>query len=145
MATVTRNCEYCNAEFAAVRDHQRFCSNKHRVYASRYGAEFGGPSPAAKVARVGPADQTIAAALAAARAFTPVPIADHKTVAAIRVERPGPDPMSWSATIPKGSVNAAAQIHARLVDHAGDLITLANKLGERIGEPKHSVRTGARR
>lgn len=140
MTTVTRNCEYCNAEFKAVRPHQRFDTTKCRVYASRYGASYGNP---ASITRAGPepADESVGAALEAARRFTPVTIADHKTVAAIRVHRPTADPNLWKITVPPNSGIAAGKIHAALVAHAGDLVSLANRLGSQIGEPLYTLRT----
>ena len=65
----------------------------------------------------------------AADAFTPVPIADHKTVAAIRVVRKTRDPGSWEVHVPASSGLAASKIHQALIEHIGDMLTLANKLG----------------
>jgi hypothetical protein len=145
MTTVTRNCEYCNAEFEPARDHQRFCSTKHRVYASRYGADYGKPAQPAGPAGP-PADESIAAALQAARNFTPVGIPDHKTVAAIKVSRQaGPDPNLWKVTMPGGSTVAAGRIHQALTSHIGDMIALANKLGAEAGEPHLVLQTRAAR
>jgi hypothetical protein len=144
MTTVTRNCDYCNEPFKPVRDHQRFCSTRHRVYANRYGAEYGHTVSASAPANGQPADHSIGAALAAARDGCPVHIAETKTVAAIRIERPGPDPNHWIAHVPPNSSGAAGKIHGDLINQIGDLIALANKLGAANGEPLYSLRTKPR-
>lgn len=145
MTTVTRNCEYsgCDVIFTPVREHQRFCSPKCRVYASRYDTD-GGPSvrPAAGIE---PADESIGAALQAARNFTPIVIPDHKTVAAIRVRRPVTDPNLWEVAVPANSVIAAGRIHEALSSHIGDLMALANRLGEQAGFPRLVLQTRAAR
>jgi len=120
---------------------QRFCSTKHRVYASRKGV---GPNIAEQTGSEDHTDDvSIGAAIRAAEAFTPVSIGDTKTVASIRVERVGADPMSWKVTVPSGSVTAATKIHQALCDHIGDLVALANLLGRPIGEPQLVIRTRA--
>ena len=116
---------------------QRFCCTAHRVYASREGLYAGATET--------DADYSVAAALAAAQAFTPVPIADHKTVAAIRVDRKRPDPAMWTVTMPSWSVLAAAKIYQALHEHIGDLVTLANKLGQAAGEPLLVISARSRR
>lgn len=116
-----------------MADKQRFCSTKHRVYASREGV---GPNMASrKLDNEADSDTSINAALRAAEAFTPVKIAEHKTVLAIKVRRTRPDPGSWEVTVPSASSLAATKIREALVDHIGDLLTLANKLGAAAGEP----------
>ena len=131
MNPVTRNCEYCNEPFeptpGPMASKQRFCSTKHRVYASREGlyADTADRKPNSEA----DADHSVAAALRAADAFAPVPIADTKTVAAIRIKRPRADPGSWDVTVPSGSTLAATKIYQALIEHIGDLLTLANKLG----------------
>ena len=147
MTSVTRNCEYCNELFTptpgpmAVK--QRFCSTKHRVYASREGI---GPNTAArKPISDDDADTSIATAIRAAEAFTNVPIADTKTVAAIRVERKSADPATWEVTVPSGSITAATKIHQALVTHIGDLVTLANNLGRAADEPQLVISTRRRK
>jgi hypothetical protein len=143
MTPVTRNCEYCNAEFVPARDHQRFCSTTHRVYANRYGANYG--QTAEQPATDAAADESIAAALTAARSFTPVKIADHKTVAAIKISRPAADPNLWAAHVPPNSAIAAGKIHGDLIAHIGDLISLANKIGDEIDAPRHHLQTRSQR
>jgi hypothetical protein len=122
---------------------QRFCCTKHRVYASREGlyADTADAKPNSEV----DTDHSIAAALRAAEAFTPVPIGDTKTVAAIRVERKGRDPSTWEVTVPSPSALAATKIHQALANHIGDLLTLANKLGRAAGEPQLVISTRAQK
>jgi hypothetical protein len=112
---------------------QRFCSTKHRIYAHREGlyADTADKKPNSEADE----DYSVAAALRAAEAFTPVHIADHKTVAAIRIKRNRPDPSTWEVTMPSTSSLAAAKIHQALHEHIGDLVMLANKLGQAAGEP----------
>jgi hypothetical protein len=142
MTGVTRNmrlCEYCNEPFEPTQGpmaaKQRFCCTKHRVYASREGlyratdaAEGHGDSE--------DTDSSVAAALRAAQAFTPVRLAETKTVASIRVRRTGADPVTWEVSVPSHSVTAATNIHQALTEYIGDLLTLANKLGAAIDEPR---------
>ena len=110
MTSVTRNCEYCNEPFeptpGPMAAKQRFCSTKHRVYASREGV---GPNIAEKPKSEHNADVSIGAAIRSAEAFTPVPIGDTRTVEAIRVERVDADPVSWKVTVPSGSITAATR------------------------------------
>jgi hypothetical protein len=121
---------------------QRFCSTKHRVYASREGV---GPNVHRKAADPDDADTSITAAIRAAEAYTQIPIADTKTVAGIRIERLRADPATWKVTIPSGSVTAAAKIHQALHDHIGDLVTLANLLSGPIEEPRLVIQTRAQK
>jgi hypothetical protein len=145
MTPVTRNCEYCNEPFeptpGPMASKQRFCCTKHRVYASRDGlyADTADHKPGAETEQ----DTSISAALRAADAFTPVHIADHKTVAAIKIRRRHKDPSTWEATIPPNSTLAASKIREALVSHIGDLITLANKLRQ-PDEPLHHLATRKR-
>ena len=147
MTSVTRNCAYCNEPFeptpGPMASKQRFCSTKHRIYASREGlyADTADRKPTSEA----DADQLVAAALRAAQAFTPVPVPDHKTVAAIRVVRKRADPGTWEVTMPKGSTLAAAKIREALENHIGDLVTLANKLGVPAGEPVVVIGTRRKR
>jgi len=122
---------------------QRFCSTKHRVYASREGLYANTAADKPKTEDEG--DTSITAALAAAHAFTTVPIADHKTVAAIRIMRRRPDPSSWDITVPAASKLAATKIHEALTAHIGDLLMLANKLGAAAGEPQLVISTRRKR
>ena len=142
----TRNCEYCNEPFTPtpgpMAAKQRFCCTKHRVYASREGV---GPNIAQRSTSDADTDTTIAAAICAAEAFTPIIIADTKTVAAIKVERKRADPSSWSVTVPSGSILAAGKIHQALADRIGDLITLANLLAQPAGEPRLILQTRGRK
>ena len=123
---------------------QRFCSTKHRVYASREGlyANTAADKPKGEHHED---DTTIATALTAAHAFTTVPIADHKTVAAIRIVRRRADPSSWDITVPAASKLAATKIHEALTAHIGDLLMLANKLGAAAGEPQLVISTRRKR
>jgi hypothetical protein len=122
---------------------QRFCCTKHRVYASREGlyADTADRKPSSEAE----ADQSVAAALRAAEAFTPVHIADTKTVSAIHIHRKHKDPVTWEVSMPSTSHLAAAKIREALVDHIGDLVTLANKLGSAAGEPLLVIGTRKRR
>jgi hypothetical protein len=106
---------------------QRFCCVNHRIYANREGLHR--DTAEVKPKAEAPENHSIGAALRAAEAFTPVPIGDTKTVAAIRIERNGADPSTWEVTVPSASTLAAAKIHQALIEHIGDLLTLANKLG----------------
>ena len=146
MTTVTRNCEYCNEPFTPtpgpMAAKQRFCSTKHRVYASREGLYR---DTTTKAKGEADSDTSITAALNAARNCTPVPVADHKTVAAIRVERKRADPGSWVVTVPKTSTLAATEIHEALTAHIGDLLTLCNLLGQACDEPHLVINTRTRR
>lgn len=130
MTPVTRNCEYCNELFeptpGPMASKQRFCCTKHRVYANRDGLYA--DTSETKPRNEADADTSVAAALRAAQAFTPVHIADHKTVAAIKIRRTRKDPSTWEVTIPPNSTLAASKIRDALTNHIGDLITLANKL-----------------
>jgi hypothetical protein len=123
---------------------QRFCSTKCRVYASREGL-YATTAGTKKHPADPDEDTSIAAALRAAEAFTPVPIADHKTVAAIKVRRHRADPASWEVTVPKTSALAAAKIRETLMEHIGDLVMLANKLGQVTEEPLLVLHTRKRR
>jgi hypothetical protein len=122
---------------------QRFCSTKHRVYASREGlyADRADNKPGSEA----DGDHSIEAALRAAHAFTPVPVGDTKTVAAIRVQRRRADPSSWEVSMPSASHLAAGKIHQALIEHVGDLLMLANKLGSAIDEPLQHLRTSRSR
>jgi hypothetical protein len=121
---------------------QRFCCTKHRVYAGRKGLQASTSVDDSSTERDN-ADTTVATALAAAQAFTPVHIAETKTVAAIRVERKGADPVTWEVRVPSNSVAAATKIYQALHEHIGDLVTLANLLGRAAGEPQLVIRTRA--
>lgn len=143
MTPVTRNCDYCDAPFEPKRDHQRFCSTVHRVYANRYGTDSGQPA-GTRTLRADVSDQSIGAALAAAHDGCPVHIGETKTVGAIRIERTGSDPNHWVAHIPSNSSGAATRIHGELINQIGDIISLANKIGGEIGEPLYSLRTKTR-
>jgi hypothetical protein len=122
---------------------QRFCSTNHRVYASREGLYADTADKRPNIAA--DSDTSIAAALSAAQAFTPVHLADTKTVASIRVERGSADPVTWKVTVPSGSTVAAGKIYQALASHIGDLVTLANKLGQAADEPQLVINTRTRR
>lgn len=139
MTPETRFCEYCNESFEPARSHQRFCSNLCRLHDFRYG----GSPRTATAGTVAPeaADTTISAAIKAAEAFTPITIADHKTVTAMQITRPTPDPNTWTVTVPANSAVAATKIHQELVMRIGDLAAFANKLGAQIDEPRIVLQT----
>jgi hypothetical protein len=141
MATETRFCEYCNAGFEPARSHQRFCSNICRLHDFRYGGPSGNTPADKTAAESGPADTTISSAIRAAEAFTPIVIGDHKTTAAIKVGRAGPDPNAWTVTVPPNSAIAATKIHQELTMRIQDLTAFANKLGAQIGEPRIVLQT----
>jgi hypothetical protein len=122
---------------------QRFCSTKHRIYASREGLYA--DTADRKTSSESEADTSVAAALRAAQAFTPVPVPDHKTVAAIRVVRKRADPGTWEVTMPSTSTLAAVKIHQALREHVDDLLALANKLGQAAGEPLLVLHTRRKR
>jgi hypothetical protein len=122
---------------------QRFCSTRCRVYANREGlyADTADRKQSAETE----GDWSVAAALRAAQAFSPVPVPDHKTVAAIRVKRPHADPSTWQVLAPSSSALAAAKIREALTNHIGDLLTLANKLGAVADEPLLVIGTRKRK
>jgi hypothetical protein len=122
---------------------QRFCCTKHRIYANREGLYA--DTAVKKTGSGADGDHSVAAALSAAQAFTPVHIADHKTVAAIRIKRHRADPGTWEVTMPSTSALAAGKIHEALRNHIDDLLTLANKLGQAAGEPLLVLQTRARK
>lgn len=144
MAIYAKTCKRCGAPFEARRPHAEFCSDKCRVYYHLYDQYDAAPA-AGHSADPGPTDESIGAALAAARSFTPVTIADHKTVAAIRVSRPGPDPNDWKVSVPANSAVAAGRIYDALFNHIGDLVSLANKLGAEADKPRVKLQTVASR
>jgi hypothetical protein len=127
-----------------MAERQRFCCVNHRTYFHREGlsVDDGADRPRREHYED---DTSIATALQAAQMFTPVPIADHKTVAAIRVERKGADPVTWDVKVPSNSAVAATRIYEALTAHIGDLLTLANKLGAAAGEPLLVIGTRRKR
>ena len=60
---------------------------------------------------------------------------------AIKIDRPGPDPNTWTVTVQANSAVAATKIHQELVMRIGDLTAFANKLGAQIGEPRIVLQT----
>jgi hypothetical protein len=121
---------------------QRFCCAKHRVYANREGLY--GNTAEKKPRRQDDGDTTVAAALAAAQAYTTVHVADTKAVAAIRIKRHGPAPSTWEVAMPSNSHVAAGRIREDLAAHIDDLVTLANKLGVPAGEQRLFIGTRKR-
>jgi hypothetical protein len=136
-----KQCKRCGTTFEPKRPHAQFCSSHCRVYWHLYD-QYDEPRATIKQEH-DQADASIGAAVKAARAFTVVAIPDHKTVAAITVDRKSPDPATWSVKVPPGSMLAAGKIHQDLLAHIGDLVTLANKISTETGEPRLVLQTRA--